>query len=1008
VVRPVGVTAATAVGTLDDTERVPPLSLPSAGPLVGRADDLDALAGTVGLAAGTPAATAVLLSGDAGVGKTRLLGELVVEAQQAGWRILRGNCLDLGESALPYLPFTEMFGRVAGDDPALADRLVTAVPGLERLMPLRRRLGAAEDSDRMERAALFATVEEGLRLLADDAPLLVVVEDVHWADRSTRDMLGFLFTRRIPGATVVASYRSDDLHRRHPLRATVAEWSRLPGVVRMPLSRLTDDDIRLLVRNLADGPIPDRDVRGIVERAEGNAFFTEELVAARGAGGQALSTDLADLLLVRVDQLDDGARQVVRASSVAGRRVSHELLAHVLELDPAVLNDAMRGAVDSNILVASTSGWYSFRHALLAEAVYGDLLPGERVRLHATYARAIASREVEGTAAELARHARLAGDVRTAITAAVQAGDEALAVGGPDEAAQHYELALELAGTEDAEGSEPTLDQVALTLKAADATAAAGRAHRTLALLQGQLASLPASAPDQDRAALLIALAGTCFLLDTSLDVLQITTEAAALVPPDPPTRLRAELAGVRARAFALYHRPDEAARWALEARDLGERLGLPGVVAEADVTLADLDQRAGDPETSRRTLERSAADARAAGELAAELRSLFRLGNLHWGLGRLDDAADVFATANDHARAAGRPWAPYGFDARLMLALIAYVTGDWEETARLTDTRAEDAPAVAEAALAAVGLAVAAGRGDASALPLLDVLRPWWDRDGLIGILCGGAAIDLHGDAADLQTAIEVHRDVVETVGRIWESSMFQAQIRLNALLLGQIGNEAARVGRTQRAALAELGPALVATAVAAADAGASRGAGYRGPESEAWLARLHAEDARLRWLAGEVTSPDPLVDAWRASADAFAAFGHVYETARSQARLAAVLAAAGRTAEASAAADASRAVAQRLGSQPLLRELSALGSVSAPPSRRAPAERLDTALTAREREVLALVAQGLSNKEIGQSLFISTKTASVHVSNILAKLGASGRTEAVTLARRRGDLTD
>jgi tetratricopeptide (TPR) repeat protein len=726
--RPIGVTA-TAVSTLVDTERVPPLSLPPAGPLVGRADDLEALAGAVGISAGSPASTAVLLSGDAGVGKTRLLGELVAGAQRAGWRILRGNCLDLGESALPYLPFTEMFGRLASDDPALAEQLVAEGPGLERLMPLRRRLGAAGDTDRLERAELFATVEETLRRLADGTPLLVVVEDVHWADRSTRDMLGFLFTRRIPDATVVASYRSDDLHRRHPLRATVAEWARLPGVARMTLSPLADDDIGLLVRSLAAGPIPDREVRGIVERAEGNAFFTEELVAARNAGGQALSADLADLLLVRVDQLDEGARQVVRASSVAGRRVSHDLLSHVLELDPAVLNDAMRGAVDSNILVASASGWYSFRHALLAEAVYGDLLPGERVRLHATYARVIASREVEGTAAELARHARLAGDVHTAIVAAVQAGDEALAVGGPDEAAQHFELALELA--ESVDGGTATVDRVTLTLKAADATAAAGRVHRTLALLQTQLAALPDSAPAEDRAALLVALAGTCFLLDTSLDILQITTEAAALVPADPPTRLRAELAGVRARAFALYHRPDEAARWAVEARELGEELGLPGVVAEAGVTLADLDQRAGDPDTSRRTLERSAADAHAAGELVAELRSLFKLGSLHWGLGRLDDAIEVFATATDRGRAAGRPWAPYGFDARLMLALISYVNGDWSGTGRLTDTRGEAAPAVAEAALASVGLSVAAGRGDGSALPLLDVLRPWWIATG-------------------------------------------------------------------------------------------------------------------------------------------------------------------------------------------------------------------------------------------------------------------------------------
>ena len=905
----VRVSVATGVGPVHDDGGVPPLSLPSSGALVGRADDLAALSAAVGLQAGVPASTAVLLSGDAGVGKTRLLVELVDDATRAGWRVLRGNCLDLGDSTLPYLPFTEMFGRLATVEPAVAELLLTDGPGLARLMPAHRRLGGTGDSaDRVERTELFDTVEQALRRLAADSPLLVVVEDVHWADRSTREMLSFLFARRIPGATVVASYRSDDLHRRHPLRATVAEWARLPGVARTGLSPLADDDIRTLVRSLAGGPISDRDVRGIVARAEGNAFFTEELVAARSVSGRALPTDLADLLLVRIDQLDEPARLVVRASSVAGRRVSHDLLARVVELDPALLDQAVRGAVDGNVLVTSATGGYSFRHALLAEAVYGDLLPGERVRLHAAYARAIGSHDVEGTAAELARHARLAGDLPTAILAAIQAGDEALAVGGPDEAAQHYELALELVDGAGPDAALPPVDVVALTLSAADAAAAAGRVHRTLALLQAQLESLPDSAPVEDRARLLVALASTCFLLDTSLDVLQLTTEAANLVPAEPATALRAQLAGVRARAFAVFHRPDEAARWALEARELGERLGLAGVVAEASVTLADLDQRAGDPDASRLTLERSAADARAAGELVAELRSLFKLGGLHWGLGRLADASDVYGEVIDRAREAGRPWAPYGLDARVMRSLVAYVTGDWDESLRLADVSHEAAPALAEASLAAVGLAVAAGRGDASALPLLDVLRPWWERDGLIGILCGGAAIDLHGDRGDLAAATEAHRDVVETVGRLWESSSFQAQIRLNALLLGQTASAAARAGRDERALLAERGPALVAAAVAAADAGASRGAGYRGPESEAWLARLHAEDARLRWIAGSVTAPDALIDAWRGARDAFLRFGHVVEAARSQARLAAILAATGHTAEAGTEAAAAR----------------------------------------------------------------------------------------------------
>ncbi len=1002
----VGVTIALAFG---EDGGVPPLSLPSSGALVGRADDLAELTRVVGLASGSPASTAVLLAGDAGVGKTRILAELSGEAARAGWRVLRGNCLDLGESTLPYLPFTEIFGRLSNDEPELCDVLITDAPGLARLMPVRRRLGGAGDlgADRVERTELFETVEHALRRLAADRPLLVIVEDMHWADRSTREMLSFLFARGIPGATILGSYRSDDLHRRHPLRATVAEWSRLPGVARTTLAPLADDDVRTLVHSLSPGPISDRDLRRIVERAEGNAFFTEELVAAQAASGRFLSSDLADLLLVRIDQLDEPAQRVVRASSVAGRRVSHDLLARVVDLDVDQLDDAIRGAVDGNVLVASKTGGYSFRHALLAEAAYGDLLSGERMRLHGAYARAIASHDVEGTAAELAEHARLAGDIPTAILASVQAGNEALAVGGPDEAAQHYEMALELIGRDASAAAESDVDVVALTLRAAEATAAAGRVHRSLALLQAQLDALPDSAPAHDRGALLVALASTCFLFDTSLDLLQLTTEAARLIPAEPPSALRAQLASIRARAFAVFDQPDEAARWAMEARELGEQLGLVGVVAEVAVTLADLDQRAGDPDASRLSLERSAADARAAGELMAELRSLFKLGGLHWGLGRFDEARAVYGELVDRAREAGRPWAPYGLDGRVMRSLVEYVTGDWDESRRLADVSHEACPALAEAYLDAVGLAVAAGRGDAAAVPLLAVLRGWWEREGLIGVLSGGAAIDLHGDLGDLAAATEAHRDLIDTLCGVWETSTFQAQIRLNALLLGQMANEAARVSREDRAALAERAPALVTAATMAAEVGASRGSGYLGPESEAWLARLHAEDVRLRWMAGEESSPDSLVAAWRESTDAFVRFGHVFEAARSRTRLAAVLAATGQADEAAAEVATARAAATRLGAEPLLRELQSI-SPSATRPRPPQAERLNSALTTREHEVLVLVAAGRSNKEIGQHLFISTKTASVHVSNILAKLGASGRTEAVALARRRGDLVD
>ena len=349
----------------------------------------------------------------------------------------------------------------------------------------------------IDKAALFEAVHALFEAAAEQQPLVVVVEDLHWADQSTRDLMSFLFTRPFSQpVALVASYRSDDLHRKHPLRAKVAEWSRLQTVHRMSLEPLDAAEVRELVACLGVGSgaiLTDDEVDMVVERAEGNAFFVEELVGATAGShdshDRGLPADLAEVLLVRLDRLDETARQVVRAASVAGRRVTHELLAVATDLDDAALDESLRTAVERNILVASDRH-YAFRHALLGEAVYDDLLPGERVRLHGRYAAAIADGRARGTAAELARHAKLAHDDETALKASVQAGHEAAQVGGPDEAAQHFERALRLlAGL--GKSGEALVDRARLAVDAAEALTSSGHPERAAALLAEQLAGLP-------------------------------------------------------------------------------------------------------------------------------------------------------------------------------------------------------------------------------------------------------------------------------------------------------------------------------------------------------------------------------------------------------------------------------------------------------------------------------------------------------------------------------------
>jgi DNA-binding CsgD family transcriptional regulator/tetratricopeptide (TPR) repeat protein len=977
---------------------------PQARSLVGRAEEFETLARLVGLAGDGPSGGgAVLLAGDAGVGKTRLLTELEGRAAAAGWHVLVGHCLDFAGDSLPYVPFTEVFGRLARDAPALSDTLLHDAPALARLLPGKRLITASGQGDRQgahTREELFEAVHGALRLASRSAPVLLVIEDVHWADPSTRDLLRFLFTRQPPEAvSVVVSYRADDLHRRHPLRADAAEWARLPGVARLYLPPLPDAAVLAIVHELQPEGLPEAAVRSIVRRAEGNAFFVEELVVAARRGQLMLSADLADLLLVHLDALDSDARTVLRAVSVAGRRVGHALLARVIGPDGPDLDRALRAAVDRSLLVAQPEG-YAFRHALLAEAIYDDLLPGERIRWHQAYADVLRSGAAEGTAAELARHAFAANDVATALGAAIRAGDEAMTVGGPAEATGHYEMALGLLAQHGV-AAEQGIDPVDVALRANEAAIAAGTLHRALALAQEQLHQLPRDADPQQRALLLHAVASTALLDDTPIDALEYTTEALHLVPDVGP--LRARVLATHARANRARDREEEAWRWATAAVELARTLNLPAVLADATTTLARLtpDLAPDRAEQAEQSLRTSIAQARAGADVAAELRSSHGLGTLLYELGRLEEARDAFQQAADRAVRMRRPWAPYGLDGRSLAAVVSYIRGDWESALRLVDVRAEHPPSLARAMLGGVGLAVAAGRGETGSLELLPKLRPSWDREGFVAVTCGSAAIDLCGDSGDLAGAIRVHDEVVDLVSTLWVNPVFQARIRLSGLLLGQLASAARQAGSTERAALIERGGLLHQAALQAAGKAARRG-----PESQAWLARVHAEHLRLEWLCAadgvDRVAPAVMVQAWEGAVDAFERFGHVFEAARSRARLVRALRNAGESARAEAELTGAVQVARALGARPLLTELRSGGAQPL-----APSEDRSRELTAREREVLALVAQGRSNRQIADLLYISAKTVSVHVSNILAKLEAAGRTEAVAVARRRGLLT-
>ncbi|MCW2529992.1 MAG: transcriptional regulator, LuxR family [Pseudonocardiales bacterium] len=1006
-------------------------------PLVGRDTELAALLSVVDI---NRNAIAALVSGDAGVGKTRLLREFADRARTDGYLVLVGHCLHFGGDSVPYLPISEAFGRLARDEPEVVDQLRAQYPPISRLLPQRRIIGApAEVSGPLEPADLLEAIFGSLVALGEHCPVVLILEDVHWADGATRDLVGFLLTRvSTERVGVVASYRTDDLHRRHPLRPLALEWGRLPAVVKVPLAPLGDESMRTLVRQHHEGPLSEDAVARILDRAGGNAFFAEQLLAEMD-GSQRMPADLAELLLMRLDRLSTAARSVVRAAAVSGRQVGHQLIAAVSEISDGELDAALREAVDAHVLDRSGADTFLFRHALLAEAVYDDLLPGERVRLHRAFANALADGRVRGTDADLARHAREAMDLETAFSATVRAGDEAMRVAAPNDAMRHYESAIAMADRIGASGA----DQGRLALKAGAAAAAAGHQFRALQLVREAYERLPTAAPlgdhnpgravgtsaepggpgsgsadgpvpnprldpqlDPDldlRVELLIAIATWAVQLDTGEDYFSASALAVSIVPADPPTPLRARALAAHALSAAEIGRDDDASQWATEARGLAIGFGLPGVAADAATTLGRLHDRSANPEAAVQLIRSSIEQATTARNLGAEVRGLHSLGALYYDGGDLPMAVSSFTAAMTRSREGGWPWVLHGLDARVLLAQTYYVTGEWDAALELGSVEGETPPPLAGAGLAAVRLGVLAGRGQLIGDGALRALRPWWRRDGMIALLSSAAHIDA-ASAVNFQehygAALELHDEVVTLIADIWQNRWFQARIRLHGLALGVLAAAAGTAVDGDRAELVARGRVLIEQVHTVATKGLERRP-VQGPEGRAWVRRADAEWARLRWRAGIDTPPaGELVKAWTDATEAFG-YGHAYEEARSRTRLAAALQATGDSASAQSQADRARAVARRLEAEPLLAELKQLALRPA----RVPKPESVT-LTGREHQVLEELTQGRTNRQIAKALFISDKTVSVHVSNILAKLGAAGRTEAAAIARRDGLL--
>jgi DNA-binding NarL/FixJ family response regulator len=759
------------------------------------------------------------------------------------------------------------------------------------------------------------------------------------------------------------------------------------------------------------GAVPPTDlVEAVFARSEGNPFFTEELLASVRGGAGELPATVRDLLRGRLEVLPEPAQQVVRVAAVAGRQVSHGLLAAVAGLDELRLDEALRAAVAQQLLVTRPDG-YEFRHALLQEVAYAGLLPGERVGLHARYAKALAERPALAggspavAAAELASHWDAAEQPTQALPARVAAGLAAERARGFLEAHDHYGRALQLWDQVPHPGRPMDLDRVDLLARAAEAAAFTGAVQHAVGLLEEALGQVdPAAEPV--RAAVLLARLGAH--RGTALDqagALAAHRRAEQLLAGTPPSAERARVLAAHAETLSLAWQEQDAIPRCEEAIAVARAVGARAEEAKAlDLLGACLDHD--DPDRAIALHREARQIAEQVGDAETVVRTYMNLSHALAGIGRDHEALDDAQEGYQRARQLGLERA-IGSYVAANLAMRLLASGRWEDCERVTGEL------LAGDSWAAFALHAARGRlllrqGDfVVAREQLDLalrLSPPPLRDDAWEALAELALWE--GRLDDAQAAVdegwrwyaEVDPDGVAPLALApWYPLFLRLEAdRAERAAARRTPREAAEARRRAAPIVAEL-DRLTTT----------RRAKATYPNVAGNLLLAQAERSRLQGDSGP--------ERWRATTAAWDRLDRPFEAAYARYRQAeALLAAHAPRAQVQETLWVAHTAAVRLRAAPLRRELELLAqrgrvqleAPTEPPvvKAKAPSAAASLGLTQREAQVLALVAVGRTNRQIGQEPFITEKTASLHVSRILAKLGVAGRGEAAAIAHRLG----
>ena len=907
----------------------------------------------------------LLITGEAGIGKTRLVEELVrqVESAPGQAQVLIGESAPLAGTALAYGPFVAALGEQAG-------------------------WLLADDEPANMAAARHRLFERVLRLLAEvaaQAPLVLVLEDLHWADASSHELLAFLAVRlRDIPVLVVATLRDGELG--GEARRWLADLQRRPRVTRLRVAGLAPGEVAELVADVlpADaGPDP---VAAVVRAAEGNPLYAIELA---GVGAAWPPPSITEAVLARAAGIAPPVQAVVDQVCVADGGMSHELLAATVPLEEDGLLAAAREAVSRRLLVPTADG-YAFGHDLIRQVFYDQLLPGERRRLHRRVAEALAARAAPDQAL-LALHWQLADCPDRAAPAALLAARQAVTARAYPEADRFYTLAVDQARWLPESGP-------GLMEEAARAASWAGHPQRAASCVVDALAGSAAAGP-AERARLLERLGRYRWEAGDPKAAVEATEQARRLLDTGPPSALQARVLAALAGRRMLLGELDEAMPLAVRAVAVAEQVGAVAEQAHGLATSGIIQAQRGELEAGLEALRTSFTFAYRTGSIEDVVRAAANHMYLLISVGRFTEALDIGRRGREAARSLDAPPGLTWILDNNTAAVLIWM-GRWAEADQLlAELIGESPPNVTRylQLLQLLQLELAVGRGERErAEELATALRKSPEDPRLYGPLHACLA-EQALNAGDLATAAA---EVLDGLAALEGAALAEEEIRLLA------------AGARASADLASLPSAARPGNIAAGwqPAAASLAGRVRAimdehgggqPVVAAFGALAAAEDARRDGTDGRAM--------WRAVADAWQLLGQPYREAYARLREAGAAARAGRREQAVRALAACESLAGQLPSAPLLtlagdlaRRARLTGQPRSPAGSTAARARFD--LTDRESDVLALLVKGDSNRQIARSLFISDRTVAVHVSRILDKLGVRNRTEAATLGAHLG----